>query len=243
MPKHFFFDLDNTLTPSKSLIEPAHVPILKKLCERADVTVVSGHGEQDIRKHLRPELESMYHVLGQNGNRAVTKDGNVLWNHSLTKKQKEATLALIADIRRELNYKVKDENDIVEDRDSQIAFSLIGHHEDKAKKDAFDPDFAKRRAVLENLEQSGTLKKLNDAGVEVRIGGTTNLDFFQFGKNKGYNVGVFIEKMGWKKDDCLYIGDALFPGGNDDTVVGVIPTYPVEDHRATYAYLEKVLSS
>lgn len=246
MQKHFFFDLDNTLTPSKSLIEPAHALILKQLCERADVIVVSGHGENDIRKHLGQTVEGMYYVLGQNGNRAVTKDGTVLWNHSLSQAQKDAIQSFIDWARGELRKngtvtEVKDENDIVEDRDSQIAFSLIGHHEDKAKKDAFDPDFRKRRVIMAAAEMNGELKKLADAGVEARIGGTTNIDLFQLGKNKGYNVAAFIEKMGWKKEDCIYTGDALFPGGNDDTVVGVIETHPVKDYRETYSYLSGIL--
>lgn len=248
MRKHYFFDLDNTLTPSKSLIEQAHVPILKELCARADVTVVSGHGENDIRKHLRPELDGAYHVLGQNGNRAVTKDGTILWNHSLGEPQKATIRAFIADVREGLRLSgtvpsVRDENDIVEDRDSQIAFSLIGHHENKATKDAFDPAFEKRRAILTAAKSDGWMQRLADAGVEARIGGTTNIDFFQLGKNKGFNVAAFIKTMGWKPEDCLYVGDALFPGGNDETVVGIIPTKPVKDYRETYAFLTTELSS
>ncbi|MDO8552784.1 MAG: HAD-IIB family hydrolase [bacterium] len=239
MTKHVFFDLDNTLTPSKSLILPEHAPILKKLCERADVTVVSGHGAQDIKKHLRPELEGLYHILGQNGNRAETRDGKVLWNRSLSKEQKDAILAFVAKARKQLNLKVRDENDIVEDRDSQIAFSLIGHHEDHDKKDAFDPGGKKRIALLKDM--AADVKALEKTRVEVRIGGTTNLDFFEFGKNKGYNVPAFIEKMGWKREDSVYVGDALFPGGNDETVIGKIPTHAVADYRETYSYIEQLL--
>ena len=241
MPKHFFFDLDNTLTPSKSPIEEAHVPTLKQLAQRADVIVVSGHGEADIRSHLTEALHGCFYTLGQNGNRAVTYDGKVLWNNSLTQGQREATLAFIAKARALLNYVVRDENDIIEDRDSQIAFSLIGHHEDKAKKDSFDPRHEIRFKLLRDLAPD--VEALKIANVEVRIGGTTNLDFFEYGKNKGYNVNLFIEKMGWRKEDCIYIGDALFPGGNDETVVGVIETHAVKDHRETYEYLSNVLSS
>ena len=236
MPKHIFFDLDNTLTPSKSLILPEHVPLLKALSERADVIVVSGHGDKDIRKHLRPELAGTYHILGQNGNRAETKDGRVLWNHSLVQAQKDAILAFVAKVRAFLNYKVRDENDIVEDRDSQIAFSLIGHHEDKAKKDAFDPKHEIRLKLLS--EFSADVERLKEADVEVRSGGTTVLDFFSLGKNKGYNVAEFIREMGWKKEECLYMGDALFPGGNDETVIGVIPTHAVKDQNETFDYIK-----
>ncbi|MDO8522247.1 MAG: HAD-IIB family hydrolase [bacterium] len=238
---HIFFDLDNTLTPSKSLILPEHVPILKKLCEIADVIVVSGHGAQDIKKHLRPELQGLYHILGQNGNRAEMRNGTVLWNHSLSQEQKDAILAFIVKARKLLNLEVQDEKDIVEDRDSQMAFSLIGHHEDHDKKEAFDPGGKKRAQLLKDMALDVTA--LEKAHVEVRIGGTTNLDFFEFGKNKGYNVPAFIEKMGWNKDECVYIGDALFPSGNDETVIGVIPTKAVVDYRETYPYIEKFLMS
>ena len=239
--KHIFFDLDNTLTPSKSLILPEHVPTLKKLCQRADVVVVSGHPEKDIRKHLTPALEGLYHILGQNGNRAETRDGRVLWNRSLSKKQKDAVLSFIAKARKHLNITVRDESDIVEDRDSQIAFSLIGHHEEHAKKEAFDPGGKKRSKLLKDFaEDVGALERAN---VEVRIGGTTNLDFFEFGKNKGYNVPAFIEKMGWNKNECIYVGDALFPSGNDETVIGKIPTHAVANYRETYPYIEKLLAS
>lgn len=248
MKRYYFFDLDNTLTPSKSLIEPQHVPILKALCERTDVIVVSGHGEKDIKKHLTPALEGMYHILGQNGNRAVTKDGTVLWNHSLSDDQKIAILKFVDWAQEELRrtgvvVSVKDEADIVEDRDSQIAFSLIGHHLPKPEKDAFDPDFKKRRALYAEAEQKGELRKLADAGVEARIAGTTNIDLFQLGKNKGYNVGEFIKKMGWNAQDCIYIGDALFPGGNDDTVNGVIETHGVKDYKETFDFLNAILST
>ena len=245
MPKHLFFDLDNTLTPSKSLILEAHVPILKYMCEHVDVVVVSGHGEYDIRRHLRLELDGLYYILGQNGNRAITKDGGILWNRSLSPDQKTAIELFIEWSRDDLRQsgmvaEVRDEDDIVEDRDSQIAFSLIGHHEDKPKKDAFDPDFKKRRQILTDAVANGEMKKLTDAGVEARIGGTTNIDFFQLGCNKGHNVSEFLKSMRWRDEACLYIGDALFPGGNDETVVGVIPTHAVKDYNETYVFLREL---
>ena len=35
--------------------------------------------------------------------------------------------------------------------------------------------------------------------------------------------------MGWKKEECVYFGDMLFPGGNDESVIGVIDTEAVEN--------------
>ena len=239
-PKHFFFDLDNTLTPSKALILPEHMPVLKSLCETADVIVVSGHGEKDIREHLTSAVAGMYHILGQNGNFAETKDGRVLWKRSLSQDQKDAILRFTDKVRAHLNYRVRDENDIIDDRDSQIAYSLKGHHEEPARNNAFDPDHRIRLGILEDFADD--VDDLKRANVEVRSGGTTVLDFFEYGKNKGYNVAAFIEALGWNKEECLYMGDALFPGGNDETVVGVIPTRSVTGPDDTFSFIKEMLS-
>lgn len=238
MPKHFFFDLDNTLTRSKSHIAPEHKPILERLISQADVIVVSGHPERDIRAHL--EDVTGYYILGQNGNYAAMPDGKLLWERRMTDAQKKAIYAFTDKARKHLAYKVRDENDIVEDRGAMIAFSLIGHHENQDIKDAFDPDHAKRKKLLEDMREEVELLR-DKYYVEILIAGTTNLDIIEKGKNKGYNITGFIKTLGWKKEDCIYVGDALFPGGNDETVIGIIPTKAVKDYRETYAYLESIL--
>ena len=83
---------------------------------------------------------------------------------------------------------------------------------------------------------------LNELGVDVVPGGTTCLDFFLRGKNKGYNVLRLIKKEGWLHEDCIYVGDALFPGGNDETVLGVIPTHAVKDPDETFAFVQSLLT-
>ena len=241
MPKHFFFDLDNTLTRSKSHIEPAHAEILRTLAERADIVVVSGHPQADIRDHLEKSLDGRYYILAQNGNFAQMPDGKILWERRLSPKQVAAIHEFTTKARKHLAYKVRDENDIVENRGCQVAFSLIGHHENQDAKDAFDPDHAKRKKLLKDLREDVNELR-NRHNVDVYIGGTTNLDFIEKGKNKGYNIAEFIRDLGWKKEDCIYIGDALFPSGNDETVIGVIPTHAVKDYHETYTYLSSILS-
>jgi phosphomannomutase len=240
MPKHFFFDLDNTLTRSRTHIDPEHAPVLRKLASLADVIVVTGGVRTQISKQLDPELAGRYFVLGQNGNSAFTPDGTLLWEQELSDSQKAAVLELTSKMRSHLNLTVKDENDLIEDRGSQISYSLIGHHEDIAAKEAFDPDHAKRLALLSefvaDVEKLGT-----EHNLEIRSGGTTCLDIFEKGRNKGYNCAQLVERLGWNKEECLYIGDALFPGGNDETVIGILPTKAVKDYHETYTYLSSIL--
>lgn len=240
MPKHFFFDLDNTLTRSRSHITPDHAAILRKLSDVADIVVVSGGRKSQIENQLNPEMAGRYYVLGQNGNEAYRSDGTELWLNKPTEAQTEAIHDLVAKMKAHLNLSVKDENDLIEDRGCSVAYSTIGHHEDVAAKEAYDPDHSKRLALIETF-RTDVEKLRNEHGIEVRTGGTTCLDFFEAGKHKGYNVAALLNEMQWQGENCLYIGDALFPGGNDETVVGVIPTQSVNDYHHTYEYLSSIL--
>ena len=242
VPKHFFFDLDNTLTRSKSLILPEHEDTLVRLSGIADVVVVSGSSEKNIWGRLTDNSRGTYYSLTQNGNRAFGRDRDLLWERLLELAQKEAVARFVARARAHTPTIVPDENDLLEDRGCQMAFSFIGQHADIELKEKFDPDFAKRRMVLEDLRDE--VAHLDEEhNLEVTIGGTTNLDFYLKGMHKGHNAREMMRRMDWNPAESIYIGDALFPGGNDETVVGVMPTRAVKNYHETYEYLESLLKS
>ncbi|HET8575173.1 MAG TPA: HAD-IIB family hydrolase [Candidatus Paceibacterota bacterium] len=225
---HLFFDLDDTVTFSRTPIEDDALEVYRSL--PCDVVIVSGAHVNQI--HTQTRGLSCYR-LGQNGNQAFSPDGALLWEELLTESQAEKIRQHVAALQRECTHSVKDPNDLLEHRGSQISYSLLGHHEDVALKKAFDPE---KKLRVELLEKRPFL----DDELEVRIGGTTCFDYFQKGKNKGYNVKKLIEHMGWDLEDALYFGDSLFPGGNDETVVGVIETVEVKNHRHTLEVLREL---
>lgn len=236
MPKHIFFDLDNTLMLSRTAMTPAHRPPFKKLCDSADVIVVSGAQESQIKKQIPDSVGARYFVLAQTGNHATDKDGTELWREALDDGQTKAVVELIETIKKELGLVVKNSDDLVELRGSQISYSPIGHNEELQKKYAFDPNAEMRKRII--AEHSSDVASLNALGVDVVPGGTTCFDFFLLGKNKGFNVARLAKKEGWRLEDCVYVGDALFPGGNDETVIGVIPTHPVIGPDETFEYIK-----
>lgn len=239
MPTHVFFDLDGTLTKSRTRMSEEDVPVFDALCAARDVIVVSGAEEKQMRMQLPVKIDHAYYLLTQNGNHAVDKGGAILWSERFTEEQKLLIHSFIKDVHDEIRLPVADENDLVEDRGSQISYSLIGHHEDLATKQLFDPQGEKRKAML--AARGIEIQHLMERGIEITIGGTTCLDIFQAGKNKGYNVARFIEKMGWQREDCIYFGDALEPGRNDHTVVGVIATQAVTGPGDTFNFIKEML--
>lgn len=222
-------------------MEPVHQDIFDRLCTQKDVIVVTGGTLAQIREQITPRFDGRYVSLAQSGNQAIDKNGEQLWHELLTDVQIAAIETCIHVLKQHFNLQVKDENDIIENRGALISYSVIGFHESIEKKYAFDPGDKKRSAALATFPEE--VQKLKDVGIEIVPAGTTTYSFYSYGKHKGYNVARFIEHTGWKREDCLYIGDALFPGGNDETVIGVIPTHAVENPEQTFRYIEENLLS
>lgn len=221
--KHLFFDLDNTITRSRSTIHSD----LKKLLSEAefDVIIVSGATCPQIATQV-DRLPCF--KLGQNGNHGLALDGSILWEEKLSQEEVSEVFAHIETIPR--TWEVTDEADLVQDRKCQVSYSLLGHNEVLEKKEAFDPESSKRKELLSKYP-------FVSAELEVRIGGTTCLDYTKVGRHKGYYVAQLIERMGWSKDECAYYGDMLFEGGNDESVIGVIETVSVDNPKETLGKL------
>lgn len=229
--RHIFFDLDGTVTRSRSLITPEMRSALLSLLESGrDVIIVSGAEVQQGRSQTE-DVPILY--LGQNGNHAYDGKAQIdLWRERLSDEEKAQIYAHIKSIP--VTWDVENKHDTVEDRGSQISYSLLGHHEAVPKKEAFDPGGKRRAQILKE-------HPLNSETVEVVIGGTTCFDYIRKGLDKGHNVTRLIQEKKWQKEECVYVGDALYPGGNDEKVLGVIDTKQVADPEETLRYIKEIL--
>lgn len=208
---HYFFDLDGTLTESRSEITSKLFDVLARIRTKV---VISGAGERQMRTQL---LGLKCPLMSQNGNI------NDLWQRLLTPEEKAKIHAHIA------LYSESPMHDMVEDRGAQISYSCVGHCAGLDVKKAFDPTREKRRKILDKYPPP--------EGIEINIAGTTCLDYFPAGLNKASNILKYMELKKWKRRECVYVGDALVPGGNDESMIGVLPTLQVANWQETYNYL------
>lgn len=229
--KHLFFDLDDTLTLSKSPIEQEMKEVLTR--SGRDIIVVSG--AEIARIGVQTDNFPAYY-LGQNGNDTVDNTGKRLWQDFLTSAEKAAILHHNSQLLLLADWYIQNPADLIDDRGCQISLSTIGHHEDIVRKKTFDPDSQVRLAMLERFPFVSDI-------VEVKIGGTTTFDYFRKGAHKGANVAKLIQTLNWNKDECVYFGDKLHNGGNDETVVGVIDTIAVTSHEHTLQLLSEAFGA
>jgi len=228
--KHFFFDMDKTITPARQPIENNMFELLNSL--PGDVIIVSGQLLEYIEKQTN-QIPAFY--MGANGNHANDVSNTLLWkNDSLHEEYKNEIHNHIANMCEHLEHELNEAWNPIEDRGSQITFSPVGNTAPVDVKKAYDPDAKKRLMLLEKVP-------FESEDIVVKIGGSTSFDYFHKDMHKGANVARLIEEMGWNKDECIYYGDGLYPGGNDEVVIGVIETVPVEDERDTFRKLSEIL--
>lgn len=229
MYKHLFFDMDQTVAPARQPILKHMFDLLNDLPQ--DIIIVSG---QEVDKIGWQSNYLPSYTLGQNGNHATDVDDIELWNIPLDHKHREEIMKHIEKIIDILDHDLNHEWSPIEDRGAQITFSPIGNTAPYDLKQAYDPERKLREALIESVP-------FESEDLVVKIGGSTSFDYIHKERHKGTNVQRLIDLKEWNKKDCIYFGDGLFPGGNDEAVIGVIETVLVKDHHDTYEKLMTML--
>jgi hypothetical protein len=220
MKKLIVFDLDGTLAPSKSSLAPQTAALLRDLLGIMKVAVISGGTWAQFEKQLLSDLPkdsllANLSLLPTCGTKFFQYNGAWTEHYSedLTAEQKKKIIDSLDKAAREAGYYAnKVWGKVIEDRGSQVTFSALGQQAPLAEKEEWDADFAKRKKIIAILE---TLIP----EFSIRMGGTTSIDVTRPGIDKAYGIGKLRDTLHLPVKEMIYIGDALFPGGND---------YPVE---------------
>jgi HAD superfamily hydrolase (TIGR01484 family) len=240
------FDLDDTLAPSKSPLDPRMADLLVDLLDVVPVCIISGGqfgqfqmqvierlpeqaGDALGRLHLMPTCGTQYWLH---------RDGT--WHQeyaeNLTEDEKSRALAAVEEQAKLLGlWESETWGPILEDRGSQITFSALGQAAPVAAKSAWDPTGEKkstlRQAVADLLPD-----------LEVRSGGSTSVDITRKGIDKAYGMRRLAELTGIPLDDMLFVGDRLDEAGNDYPVLALgVDCHAVEGWEDTAAYLEDLI--
>jgi hypothetical protein len=76
------------------------------------------------------------------------------------------------------------------------------------EKKNWDPDFEKRKAIRKILDP--LLPEFS-----IGLGGLSSIDVTRPGVNKAYGMRKLMEVLDIPTGQMIFVGDALFPGGND----------------------------
>lgn len=224
------FDLDGTLALSKQPLQPPMIEHLATLLTVAHVAVISGGDwpqfEKQVASRLPPtaNLSNLW-LMPTTGTKLYT------WRKAATETETgpetetgtwqpvyaelftpETRASIIAAFHASLEATgfVPEQTwgERIEDRGSQITFSALGQQAPVHAKEIWDPDFAKRKIIQADLRQ-------RLPGLSINMGGATSIDITKEGVDKGYGLRRLSVASGIPLEQMMFIGDAIFPGGND----------------------------
>lgn len=216
MKRLIVFDLDGTLAESKSSLDTEMSKLLHNLLGITKVAIISGGGWPQFEKQLLSNLPhdeclENLSLLPTCGTKfyQYSKDWKKLYSEDFTTIEKEKIIGSLKKTIKEAGCDVeKIWGEAIEDRGSQITFSALGQDAPIEEKKKWDPDFVKRKKIKAILDQ-------NIPEFSVRLGGTTSVDVTKPGIDKAYGIGKLRDTLGISIQEMIFIGDALFPGGND----------------------------
>ena len=216
MKKLIVFDLDGTLAESKSPLDAEMATLLGVLLGIVKVAVISGGNWPQFEKQVLANLPhderlKNLSLLPTCGTKFYRYDSGwkILYSEDFTAREKEKIIHSLKQVMSASDFAVHQTwGEVIEDRGSQITFSALGQQAPIDEKKKWDADFSKRQRMKSLLD-----KLIPE--FSVRLGGTTSVDVTKPGIDKAYGIGKLRDTLGITIQEMIFIGDALFPGGND----------------------------
>jgi phosphomannomutase len=249
------FDLDGTLTPSKSPLEPDMAKTIAKLLAAKRVAVIGGGAYHQFRKQFVAKLHCPPRLLAnlflfpttatafyryQNGWKNV-------YAHVLPQTQKKKVRQAIKEVFKETSYvpPEKTYGKTLEDRGSQMSYSFLGQDVVAIlgrKGVRLKEEWIKKNTPVKLKIAKLLQKRLPD--LEVHAAGFTTIDITKRGIDKAYGVRQIQKQLHIPIKSMVFIGDALFPGGNDAAAKKTgIDCIPVGGPDDTKRVIEKILAT
>ncbi|MBP9757741.1 MAG: HAD-IIB family hydrolase [Candidatus Pacebacteria bacterium] len=220
LPKAVIFDLDETLAISFQAPEPGMLDRLTALQAHLPVAIMTGAGFDriinDVVTHLPKEPTNLV-LFPNSSSQCFMYEGHAwkniyshLMNDEERAKIKDALNTALGEFEELSSAPVYGERII--DREAQIAFTAVGQEAPADVKATWDPTSEKRLRIARVLRD-----RLPE--FDILIGGASTIDFTRKDTNKSYGVRWFADYLKTTPSELLYVGDALYPGGNDEVVL------------------------
>jgi HAD superfamily hydrolase (TIGR01484 family) len=250
------FDLDGTLAPSKSPLESDMDRALTALLAKKKVAVIGGGSYEQFKSqllkhfHCPPALLKHLFIFPTTSMAfyRYNRGWKMVYRKVLKESEKKKILRAFDEVFEEVGYEhpKKVWGKVIEDRVTQMSFSPLGQRvvdELGSKKGIALKEKWKKENNPLRLKMAKLLgKKLK--GFEVRVGGITTIDVTRKGIDKAYGVRQIEKVLKVPIKDMVFVGDALYPGGNDAAAKKTgVQTIAVKDPTDTIKIIKKILNN
>tara|TARA_R110002153_G_scaffold1580_16_gene8158 strand:+ start:15977 stop:16783 length:807 start_codon:yes stop_codon:yes gene_type:complete len=235
----YLFDVDNTLTPPRTIIEEEFHGVFDKwltsLPRDSEVYFATGSDMRKIRAQVPDDIISrLAGVFSCMANQLIIRD-DLQYEHSF-----KAPEGLIEDLDLFLgvsNFKIRAGNHI-EYRPGMVNFSVVGRNASTEQRQSYHEFDAKEG---ERQKIAAFLNEKYEGQLEVSIGGEISIDIVEPGRDKSQAIKWLRAKHAGEEIKIVYTGDQLQPGGNDFEVLKELADPDRAFHVGSYKETETLL--
>ena len=229
----YIFDVDGTLTPSRSRITEEFLPFFNQFIEKNDVYLVTGSDRAKTLEQVTPEIyNKCKRVYNCSGSDVYECDKNVYRDDWELPKEVESFLYDELDYSQ---FMIRNGNHI-ERRPGGVNFTILGRAEDpfigRDRYVEWDRQTNERHDIAERIRNQFP-------DLTVAVGGQTGLDIGPKGADKSQILRDFAED-----DELYFFGDRTEKGGNDYTLAEGVKSrggksYKVDTWKDTQKLLDE----
>ncbi|MCO5948623.1 HAD-IIB family hydrolase [Mucilaginibacter flavidus] len=238
------FDLDPTLAKGDMVMDTQIAGLLNQLLELTKVAVISGSDWSCFEKKLLPALPEKQYLknlifLPVSGTRYYQYRSGWKEMHTeiLTVAEKDK---IKTQLQKVLDTSGKDAGKVLgeqfEFKGSDIIFSCLGQQATAKAKQAYDPDHAKRKEIKMVLDEVLFNYSVQIEGPDLIVISKTGID-------KAHGIYKLHQILDIKTKKILFIGSALFEGGNDYAAIATgVECIQVKNPDETKIVIETIIA-
>lgn len=240
------FDLDGTLAKSKDYVDSEMSVLLGNLLKIKKVAVISGGAFPQIEKLLLSKLDCdkdslsnlfIFPASATSFYKYKMGEWENVYTEEINQSQRQQIIEALEESLIEAGYEKPEYvyGEIIEDRGTQITFSGLGQKAPLEEKLKWDPNRILRKKIVKAFES-----RMSD--FDAKIGGSTSIDVNRKGIDKAYGIKQIEKNLEIPIKKMLFIGDALYEGGNDHPVIQTgIETLAVKNSEETKEFIRKII--
>lgn len=197
---NYIFDVDGTLTPSRSLMDPMFKEFFLQFIKKHNVYIVTGsdYGKtvEQLGKDITENVISCFNCAGN----SVWRAGKEVWTNNW-KLPTDAQRWLLEQLEKSQFYRKTGEH--IDVRPGMVNFSIVGRAcnlEERALYVQWDQKHNERYKIARDF--------ISKFGISAQVAGDTGIDIYPVGADKSQVVE-------WIEKPITFFGDKMQRGGND----------------------------
>lgn len=205
--KIYIFDMDGTLTPARSKMEPDFCRRFLPWLKARIAYLAAGSNYEKVTEQLPPDVVSAFTGIYSSMGNVFHQKGKEIYRHEI--KLDKAMLQTLERFRKNTAYEGKLYGNYMELRPGMLNFSVLGRNcpfAERAKYNEWDNITHERETIACELNEKFP-------NYETSVGGKISLDIVEKGCGKG-QIALKIREL-YPDYEIIFLGDRTQKGGND----------------------------